>query len=40
VPMDDISEWNRIVRKLLPTLQFLNLLAGPFGSSVLGYFAL
>jgi len=40
VPMDDISEWNRIVRKLLPTLQLLNLLAGPFGSSVLGYFAL
>ena len=40
VPMDDISEWNRIVRKLLPTLQLVNLLAGPFGSSILGYFSL
>ena len=40
VPMDDISEWNRIVRKLLPTLQLVNLLAGPFGSTILGYFSL
>lgn len=40
VPMDEISEWNRLVRKLLPTLQVLNLLAGPFGSSILGYFSL
>ena len=40
VPMDDISRWNRIVRKLLPTLQFVNMLAGPFGSSLLGYFPL
>lgn len=40
VPMDDISKWNRIVRKLLPTLQFVNMLAGPFGTSLLGYFPL
>ena len=40
VPMDDISKWNRIVRKLLPTLQVVNLLAGPFGSAILGYFNL
>jgi polysaccharide export outer membrane protein len=40
VPQDEISQWNRIVRKLLPTLQLINLLAGPFGSSILGYFSL
>lgn len=40
VPTDDISQWNRIVRKLLPTLQLVNLLAGPFGSAILGYFSL
>ena len=40
VPQDDISRWNSLIRKLLPTLQFVNLLAGPFGSSVLGYFNL
>ena len=40
VPQDDISKWNRIVRKILPTLQLVNLLAGPFGSAVLGYFNL
>lgn len=40
VPQDDISKWNRVIRKLLPTLQFVNLLAGPFGSSILGYFSL
>lgn len=40
VPQDDISKWNGLIRKLLPTLQFVNLLAGPFGSSILGYFNL
>ena len=40
VPLDDISKWNRVIRKLLPTLQLVNLLAGPFGSSILGYFSL
>ena len=40
VPQDGISKWNRIVRKILPTLQLVNLLAGPFGSTVLGYFNL
>ena len=40
VPQDGISKWNRIVRKILPTLQLVNLLAGPFGSAVLGYFNL
>ena len=40
VPQDGFSQWNQFVRKLLPTLQFVNLLAGPFGSSILGYFPL
>lgn len=40
VPQDGFTKWNGMIRKLLPTLQFLNLLAGPFGSSVLGYFSL
>lgn len=40
VPQDDISRWNQVIRKLLPTLQLVNLLAGPFGSSILGYFNL
>lgn len=40
VPLDDISKWNRVIRKLLPTLQLVNLLAGPFGSAILGYFSL
>ena len=40
VPQDDISQWNRLVRKLLPTLQLVNLLAGPFGSSIFGFFNL
>ena len=38
VPQDDITKWNTIIRKLLPTLQFINLLAGPFGSTLVGYF--
>ena len=40
VPQDDFTRWNRMIRKLLPTLQLVNLLAGPFGSTVLGYFNL
>ena len=40
VPMDGLSKWNRGIRKVLPTIQLVNLLAGPFGSSVLGYFNL
>lgn len=32
VPRDGISEWNLIVRQILPTVQLLNGLAGPFGS--------
>ena len=40
VPQDDISRWNQVIRKLLPTLQLVNLLAGPFGSTILGYFNL
>lgn len=40
VPQDGFSKWNQYIRKLLPTLQLVNLLAGPFGSAVLGYFNL
>jgi len=40
VPMDGLSKWNRGIRKILPTIQLVNLLAGPFGSTVLGYFDL
>jgi len=37
VPQDGFTQWNAIIHKLLPTLQFLNMLAGPLGSA-LGYF--
>ena len=40
VPQDGFTKWNVVIRKLLPTLQFVNLLAGPFGSAILGYFTL
>lgn len=40
VPQDGFTKWNTVIRKLLPTLQFVNLLAGPFGSTLLGYFNL
>lgn len=40
VPQDDFTRWNQMIRKLLPTLQLVNLLAGPFGSTILGYFSL
>jgi polysaccharide export outer membrane protein len=32
VPRDGMSEWNLIVRLILPSIQMLNGLAGPFGS--------
>ena len=32
VPRDAVSEWNVIVRQILPSIQMLNGLAGPFGS--------
>lgn len=32
VPRDGVSEWNVIVRQILPSIQLLNGLAGPFGS--------
>jgi len=37
VPQDGFTKWNSIIHKLLPTVQFLNILAGPLGSA-LGYF--
>lgn len=37
VPRSGISEWNVIVRQILPTVQLLNGLAGPFGSPSLLY---
>ena len=40
VPQDGLSKWNQYIRKIMPTLQVVNLLAGPFGSAVLGYFSL
>ena len=32
VPRDAISEWNVLIRQLMPSVQLLNGLAGPFGS--------
>ncbi|MBO4648846.1 MAG: SLBB domain-containing protein [Lentisphaeria bacterium] len=32
VPRDAISEWNVLIRQILPSIQVLNGLAGPFGS--------
>lgn len=40
VPMDGLSKWNQGIRKILPTVQLINLMAGPFGSTILGYFNL
>ena len=37
VPQDGFTKWNTIIRKILPTIQFINMLAGPFGSAI-GYF--
>ena len=38
VPQDGFTKWNATIHKLLPTIQFINMLAGPFGSA-LGYFS-
>mgnify|MGYP001022543958 CR=1 FL=1 len=32
IPPDGISEWNIIVRKIMPSLQSINMMAGPFGN--------
>lgn len=32
IPRDAITEWNVLIRQILPTIQVLNGLAGPFGS--------
>ena len=40
VPQDGLTRWNQMIKKLLPTLQFFNLLAGPFGSNIRGFFDL
>ena len=37
VPQDGLTKWNTLIHKILPTIQFINMLAGPFGSA-LGYF--
>ncbi|MDD4816394.1 MAG: polysaccharide biosynthesis/export family protein [Victivallaceae bacterium] len=36
-PRGSLSEWNLMVTKLMPTLQGLNMMAGPFGTTA-GYF--
>ena len=38
VPQDGFTKWNATIHKLLPTIQFINMLAGPFGSA-LDYFS-
>ena len=38
VPQNNITVWNNFIRDILPTIQLINLLAGPFGSTVFGYF--
>ena len=40
VPQDGLTKWNQMIKKILPTLQFVNLLAGPFGSTISGFFTL
>ncbi len=32
VPPDGLSDWNIIIRKIMPSLQSINMLAGPFGN--------
>ncbi|MDD2480497.1 MAG: polysaccharide biosynthesis/export family protein [Victivallaceae bacterium] len=32
VPRDGLSDWNVMVRKILPTIQAMSMLAGPFGN--------
>ena len=38
VPQNGITKWNNFIQKILPTIQLINLLAGPFGSTIFGYF--
>ena len=38
VPQNNITVWNNIIKDILPTIQLINLLAGPFGSTIFGYF--
>ncbi|MBP5585899.1 MAG: polysaccharide biosynthesis/export family protein [Lentisphaeria bacterium] len=38
VPQNNITIWNNIIKDILPTIQLINLLAGPFGSTIFGYF--
>ena len=38
IPQDGLTRWNSLIHKILPTIQFINMLAGPFGSA-LGYFS-
>ncbi len=37
VPKSDLAEWNKWVRQIVPTLQSLNMMAGPFGSPAAFY---
>ena len=37
VPKSDLAAWNRWVRQVVPTLQSLNMMAGPFGSPAAFY---
>ncbi|MEG1980434.1 MAG: polysaccharide biosynthesis/export family protein [Victivallaceae bacterium] len=39
VPKDNLSDWNVVVSKIVPTMQAINLLAGPFGNAG-GYMSL
>lgn len=38
VPQNNITIWNNFIKDILPTIQLINLLAGPFGSTIFGYF--
>ena len=38
VPRNNITIWNNFIKDILPTIQLINLLAGPFGSTIFGYF--
>ena len=37
IPRDGVSDWNYIIRQILPSVQFINGLAGPFGSPSMLY---
>jgi polysaccharide export outer membrane protein len=34
VPRDPVSEWNVMIRQILPTFQLINAAAGPFGNPI------